>query len=326
RGHQVVALHMILLLDDRPEPSEHIRKLAARLDVPLHAVDLRHPFHELVIKPFLTGYRQGKTVNPCVICNPTIKFKLLREQAVRLGAKILATGHYARLRFSDSDERVRLFRARDRRKDQSYFLYGLTQPQLAQAFFPLGDFLKSEVRQLAADTGMSDWHRPESQEICFISDEDYRNFMEKHLGPALPEPGPVLDLEGRQVGEHQGIHRYTIGQRRGLGIPSSAPYYVVGLEPETNTVRVGRESDLNKVEMLVTDVNWIAAPPTTDKLEALVQVRSRHQEAPALLKHTGQGIIVRFNEPQMAITPGQSAVFYSDDEVIGGGIIERVIS
>lgn len=325
-GHQVVALHMILRPDDRPEPSEHIRQLAARLDVPLHAVDLRHPFHELVIKPFLKGYRQGKTVNPCVICNPTIKFKPLREQAAKLGAKILATGHYATLRFSDSDERVRLFRARDRRKDQSYFLYGLTQPQLAQALFPLGDLLKSEVRQLAADTGMSDWHRPESQEICFISDQDYRNFMEKHLGPDLPEPGPVLDLQGRQVGEHQGIHRYTIGQRRGLGIPSSAPYYVVGLEPETNTVRVGRESDLNKVEMLVTDVNWIVTPPTTDKLEALVQVRSRHQEAPALLKHTRQGIIVRFHEPQMAITPGQSAVFYSDDEVIGGGIIERVIS
>jgi tRNA-specific 2-thiouridylase len=173
---------------------------------------------------------------------------------------------------------------------------------------------------------MQGYYRPESQEICFISDEDYRAFLEQQLGSDLPEPGPVVDIKGRQLGEHAGIHRYTIGQRRGLGIPSSAPYYVIGLEPETNTIRVGRESDLRRREMLVTDVNWITASPPTSELKALVQIRSRHRESPASIKPTTGGILVCFREPQKAITPGQSAVFYSEDEVLGGGIIEQVLS
>lgn len=324
--HEVLALHMILRPEDSPEPGEHIVQLAARLSVPLHVVDLRRPFQQQVIKPFLEAYRRGKTPNPCVICNPSIKFTLLQEQAVKLGATTLATGHYVRLLRDESDGSLRLFRGRDRSKDQSYFLYRLDQAQLARTFFPLGNYLKSEVRKLAADAGMQGYYRPESQEICFISDNDYRAFLEQHLGSDLPGPGPVVDLKGRQLGEHGGIHRYTIGQRRGLGIPSSAPYYVTGLEPDTNTIRVGRESDLRRREMLVTDVNWIAASPPTSELQALVQIRSRHRESPALLKPTTGGTLVRFLEPQKAITPGQSAVFYSEDEVLGGGIIEQVLS
>ena len=323
---QVMAVHMILRPDEPPEPGKHIEQLVTRLGVPLHVMDLRRAFHQQVIKPFLDAYRRGKTPNPCVICNPRIKFTLLQKQALKLGAKMLATGHYARLLVDDPDGRLRLFRGRDRRKDQSYFLYGLNQVQLSQTLFPLGDFLKSEVKQLAAAAEMSDCYRPESQEICFIPDKDYRDFLAQHLGTHLPQPGPILDLEGRQLGEHGGIHRYTIGQRRGIGVPSSAPYYVVALEPDTNTVRVGRESDLNHGELLVKDVNWIAIPPPTAELQALVQVRSNHREAPAVLEPIDQEILVRFNEPQMAVTPGQSAVFYDDDEVLGGGIIERVIS
>jgi tRNA-specific 2-thiouridylase len=324
--HEVVALHMILHPEDAPEPGDHIVKLAARLHVPLHVVDLRRPFRQQVIKPFLEAYRRGETPNPCVICNPSIKFNLLQEQAFKLGATTLATGHYVRLLRDDSNGSLHLFRGRDRSKDQSYFLYRLSQAQLARTYFPLGNYLKSDTRKMAADAGMQGYYRPESQEICFISDKDYRAFLEEHLGSNLPKPGPVVDLKGQQLGEHKGIHRYTIGQRRGLGIPSSAPYYVIGLEPDTNTIRVGRESDLRRREMLVTDVNWIAASPPTSELQALVQIRSRHRESPASVRPTSAGTVVRFLEPQKAITPGQSAVFYNKDEVLGGGFIEQVLS
>jgi tRNA-specific 2-thiouridylase len=326
RGHEVIALHMILRPDDLPEPGKHIEHLATRLGVALQVVDLRRSFHHKVIEPFLESYREGKTPNPCVICNPEIKFTLLLEKALKTGARMLATGHYARVFVDDSKGRLRLFKGLDRKKDQSYFLYGLSQAQLASTFFPLGDLLKEQVKQLVAEAEISAYHRPESQEICFISDTDYRGFLERHLRSDLPKPGPVLDLNGRQLGEHRGIHRYTIGQRRGIGIPSSVPYYVVALEHETNTLRVGRKSDLSRKEMMVTDVNWIAATPTFSEFRALVRLRSRHQEAPAILKPINRGILVRFHEPQMAITPGQSAVFYCNDEVLGGGIIDRVIS
>jgi tRNA-specific 2-thiouridylase len=326
RGYRVLAVHMILRPDDPPEPCHPVIGLTSRIDIPLHVVDLRCPFHRHVIKPFLAAYRLGTTPNPCVICNPTIKFSLLREKAAELGGEMLATGHYARTVYDKSCEIFRLFRARDRSKDQSYFLYGLNQQQLAQAFFPLGDFRKSEVQRLATDAGMSGYHREESQEICFISDRDYRAFLEEHLSTDLPGPGPVVDLQGRQLGEHRGIHRYTVGQRRGISIPSSAPYYVVRLEPETNTVRVGRKSDLDHRKLLVTEVNWIAGSPPASETEALVQVRSRHREAPALLTVDGNHVVVTFSASQKSITPGQSAVFYSGQEVLGGGIIEQVIS
>ncbi len=324
-GHEVVAMHMILRPDDLPEPGKHIEHLAARLGVALQLVDLRRAFQHKVIEPFLESYREGKTPNPCVICNPEIKFNLLLERALKTGAGMLATGHYARIFVDESKGKLRLFKGLDRRKDQSYFLYGLSQAQLARTLLPLGDLLKNQVKQMAAEAGITAYHRPESQEICFISDTDYRGFLDRHLGPDLPKPGPVLDLNGRQLGEHGGIHRYTIGQRRGIGIPSSAPYYVVALEPETNTVRVGRKSDLSRKEMVVTEVNWIAATPTATEFRALVRLRSRHQEAPATMKPIDQGILVRFHEPQMAISPGQSAVFYCKDEVLGGGIIRQVI-
>jgi len=327
RGHRVVALHMSLSPDDPGRPGESVRTLAERLGVPLHGVDLRRVFREQVIQPFLEVYRRGMTPNPCVLCNPRIKFSLLRRYALDLGVRWLATGHYARIAPPESDGRLRLLRGRDRAKDQSYFLFGLTQEQLSHAVFPLGALLKGEVRKIAASAGLSVSSRPESQEICFIPDNDYRRFLEEHIGTdLLSSRGPVLDVEGRQVGEHDGIHRFTIGQRRGLGIPSSAPYYVVGLEPETNTVRVGRRKDLGHREFLVTDVNWIGIPAPAGPLEALVQVRSRHQEAPAVLAPDTKQILVRFHEPQAAITPGQAAVFYRGDEVLGGGMIQQVLS
>ena len=324
-GHPVLALHMILRTEDPPEPGKQIKELAVRLGVSLHVVDLRRAFQEQVIEPFVDAYRRGKTPNPCVVCNPKIKFSLLQEKAFELGANKLATGHYARILSDRSNGSLRLFRGRDRAKDQSYFLYGLNQVQLARTFFPLGNYLKSEVQKLADEGGLGGHYRPESQEICFISTRDYRDFLEQHLGPDLPGPGPVLDLDDRQVGKHQGIHRYTIGQRRGIGIPASSPYYVIGVEPDSKIVRVGRKSDLRRKELLVKSVNWIAMSPPSPNFEALVQVRSRHQEAPAIVKTGEEDSVVTFLEPQEAITPGQSAVFYRDEEVLGGGIIERVI-
>jgi tRNA-specific 2-thiouridylase len=324
-GLPVLALHMILRPEDSPDPGKQIMELTARLGVTLYPVDFRRAFQEQVIEPFVEAYRRGKTPNPCVVCNPRIKFSLLQEKAVELGANKLATGHYARIFSDSSNGSFRLFRGRDRAKDQSYFLYGLNQVQLARTFFPLGDYLKSEVKNLAAEAGMGGYYRAESQEICFISARDYRGFLEKHLGSDLPGPGPVLDLKDRLLGKHEGIHRYTIGQRRGIGIPASAPYYVVGLEPNSNIVRVGGKSDLRRKRLLVKEVNWIAMSPPSSKFEALVQVRSRHQEAPAMVETGEEASVVSFLEPQEAITPGQSAVFYRDEEVLGGGIIEQVI-
>jgi len=327
RDHPVVALHMSLSPHDPGRAGESLRTLAERLGVSLHGVDLRPAFLERVIRPFLEAYRRGMTPNPCVLCNPRIKFSLLRRHALDLGIRWLATGHYARIAPPESGGRLRLLRGRDRAKDQSYFLFGLTQEHLSQAIFPLGGLLKGEVRHIAASADLPVSSRPESQEICFIPDNDYRRFVEEQTGIDLVlARGPVVDVDGRQVGEHDGIHRFTIGQRRGLGIPSSAPYYVVGLEPETNTVRVGRRKDLKRREFLVTDVNWIGIPAPGEALEALVQVRSRHHEAPAVLAPDNEQVLVRFHEPQSAITPGQAAVFYRGDEVLGGGIIRQVLS
>jgi tRNA-specific 2-thiouridylase len=326
QGHSVLALHMILRPEDPPEPGKQIKELTARLGVTLHLVDLRLAFQKQVIEPFVDAYRKGMTPNPCVVCNPRIKFSLLQEKAIELGANSLATGHYARILFDSSQGILRLFRGRDRAKDQSYFLYGLNQLRLGRTFFPLGDYRKRDVRQLAAEAGMGGYYRAESQEICFISGRDYRDFLAGQLGRDLPGPGPVLDLEDRRLGKHKGIHRYTIGQRRGIGIPASTPYYVVGLEPESNIVRVGRKSDLRRRELLVKNVNWIAMSPPSSNFEALVQVRSRHREAPAMVEVGEEHSLISFFEPQEAITPGQSGVFYHDEEVLGGGIIERVLT
>ena len=324
--HPVLALHMMLRPEDPPKPGKQLKELAARLGVSLYLVDLRRAFQEQVIEPFVDAYRKGKTPNPCVVCNPRIKFSLLQEKAFELGANTLATGHYARIVFDISHGSFRLFRGRDRAKDQSYFLYGLNQSQLTRTFLPLGDYLKSEVKKLAALAGMGGYYRPESQEICFISHGNYREFLEGRLGKNLPGPGPVLDLEDRQVGKHEGIHRYTIGQRRGIGIPSSSPYYVVDWDPDSNIVRVGRKIDLCRKQLVVKKVNWIATAPPSSNFEALVQVRSRHREAPARIETGEKESLVSFQEPQEAITPGQSAVFYRDEEVLGGGVIERVLA
>lgn len=333
-GHEVFGVHMRLLPASREgrwcaesvlqESEGALKSLCVRLGIPLSIVDMRDAFERAVITPFLQAYRRGLTPNPCVLCNPRIKFGLLRKEAFRLGAERLATGHYARVLPPETGHhRFRLARGADPAKDQSYFLYGLTQEQLGEVWLPLGASRKRDIQRWAGETGYSHLVSGESQEICFIPQGDYLAFLVERFGlPREGIPGPIVDMEGRVLGEHRGIHAYTVGQRRGLGIPSTAPYYVVKLDPRANSVHVGRNDDLLQREVRVHAVNWVSVPPPSEPLCAAVRIRNQHLPAPArLIPIDSQEVLIHFHEPQRAVTPGQAAVFYDGDLVLGGGTI-----
>jgi tRNA-uridine 2-sulfurtransferase len=304
-----------------------LKELASSLGIPLTVVDMREAFERLVIRPFLLAYLRGLTPNPCITCNPELKFGLLLQAAQHQGAVRLATGHYARLLPPDfPEDRFRLFRAHDHKKDQSYFLYRLTQEQLASAAFPLGNLEKSDVLRWAGEAGLSSLIPEESQEICFIPSGNYHEFLRRmpDLSP-LPPTGRIVDMEGNVLGEHRGIFAYTVGQRRGMGIASSAPYYVVDLDASTNTVRVGRANHLFRQELDAKNVNWVSIPPPSGPLRCQVRIRNQHIPAPALVTRVGEAqATVRFDEPQRAVTPGQAAVFYDGDLLLGGGTIRKM--
>jgi tRNA-uridine 2-sulfurtransferase len=334
QGHEVLALYMRLLPASRSRRwdaeavlqirEQALQELSARLAIPLHVVDLRQEFDELVIQPFLDAYRSGFTPNPCILCNPRIKFRLLLDVARQLGADRLATGHYVRLLPPQGGcTRFRLLRGRDPQKDQSYFLCALTQEQLASALFPLGDELKTEVQRWAEDAGWAAQLAEESQEICFIPAGHYREFLEDRLETRVSSPrGAIVDREGRVLGEHQGIFSYTVGQRRGLGIASSAPYYVVALDPERNRVIIGRADDLQRQELIAENVNWVSVAPPHATIRCQVRLRNQHRPAAArVIPLSRAEVQIRFDTPQRAVTPGQTAVFYDEDLVLGGGII-----
>ncbi len=309
-----------------PEDVQDARRVADQIDIPHYVINLRQRFEEEIVNYFIKEYLHGYTPNPCVRCNEKIKFGLLLRQAEELGAVALATGHYARLIWQADKGRYTLWRGRDHQKDQSYFLFSLQQEQLQKILFPLGGKSKEEVRQLAQRLGLRVANKKESQEICFIPHNDYRRFLEEKLGRNIFSPGEIVNLQGKVLGTHHGLYSYTIGQRRGLGLAAPRPYYVLSLDREKNRVIVGSSEELKARGLIVKEVNWISFPEPVSELEALVQIRYRHPGAKAILQPLAEGRVrVNFRIPQRAVTPGQAAVFYWGEEVLGGGWIEATL-
>jgi tRNA-uridine 2-sulfurtransferase len=302
--------------------------VAERLKIPHHVIDMQQAFRDLVIQNFLQEYVSGRTPNPCVQCNEKVKFGLLLNIAREFGADYLATGHYARVEYRPDLGRHILKKGVDRQKDQSYFLYRLNQEQLSRVLFPLGDLEKHDVWKIADDLDLPADQIAESQEICFINGGNYRSFLQDEIPHALKE-GQIVDSQGKEVGWHQGVAFYTIGQRRGLGLSSvkreGGPLYVTGLDPQTNRVVVGSEAELTHRRLIARDLNLIKNHGREEGkwFEVTAKVRYRAEEASALAKVEEQDRLeVMFDHPQRAVTPGQSAVLYQGEEVVGGGIIE----
>jgi len=332
-GWDVIGAYMRLFDVDGVSPSGHCitgyeagaSSMARLLGIPFYIFDFRDAFSSEIIVPFVEGYRCGMTPNPCIMCNDRMKFRLLRAKGLELGASYLATGHYARIRFCPERGRHLLLKGLDRQKDQSYFLFTLTQDQAGSSLFPLGERTKVMVRSKAQLLGLPVWKKEESQEICFVPDADYRAFVHDMAGESTV-PGPIVDMDGNALGRHRGIFRFTVGQRRGLGIASREPYYVVRLEPEANRVVVGHLGDLSSRGLLASNVNWIGGEPPVGPEEVMVKVRYRSREIPAILEPlNGCRAQARFLKPTGAVTPGQAAVFYRGEEVLGGGWIDRGI-
>jgi tRNA-specific 2-thiouridylase len=310
-----------------PDSMALARRVAARLDIPFYVLDAKELFYSTVVQSFLDGYAQGVTPNPCVICNRQIKWDFLLNHALALGADYLATGHYARKQEAD-DGKWQLLRSSDHSKDQSYILHVLTQEKLAKALFPVGEYPKPEIRKLAGTFGLPTAARPDSQDLCFLAGEDYREFLRRNA-PEIGRPGPVLTRDGKVLGEHQGLAYYTIGQRKGLGVASPVPLYVLAKYAATNTLVVGSEDELGSRELTAKDVNWISGEAPRELFRAEVKTRYTAREAWAEITLPGdnqpgetfRSLGVRFDEPQRDITPGQAAVFYDGDLVLGGGTI-----
>ncbi len=316
-GHDVVG--GTALLFDGADVSA-AQKQARDLGIPHHVFDLRKAFRENVMEPFAAIYGRGETPNPCVLCNRTIKFGALLEEALALGCDAVATGHYARLRYDSGSGRQLLLRGVDPAKDQSYFLAGLTQAQLSKILFPLGGLTKPEVRAIAEEAGLTCSSSRESQDICFLPDGDHLTFLRSRL--TLTE-GDFVDGEGHVLGRHQGLPCYTLGQRRGTGVASDRRLYVVEKRPETNAVVLGDESMLYTTRAWVTDVRYYPFETLTEPLRVAARTRYRQKDAPATLYPAEEGAMLEFDLPQRAVTPGQAAVFYDGDVVVGGGMIRR---
>jgi len=304
---------------------EDARRVASLLGIPHYVLNMKKPFWEYVIKPFCESYLKGLTPNPCVLCNKFIKFDELLRRAKLLGADFVATGHYARIEYDSKRDRYILKRGRDKARDQSYFLYVMTQAQLSSTLMPVGNFSKEKVRNIARRQGFPVADKPGSQEICFVERGSYAEFVTKFF-PEGARPGPIYDTKGRKVGQHKGIAFYTIGQRRGLGVAMGRPIYVLKIDPENNAIIVGEEKQLYKKSLIAGDVNFITIEELKEPMRVQAKIRYMHEEAEALISPAEDGRVrVDFEEPQRAITPGQAVVFYQGDEVVGGGRIEQVI-
>jgi len=303
-----------------PDAMALARRVAATLDIPFYVVDAKEIFHATVVQAFLDGYDQGFTPNPCLVCNRSIRWEYLLEHALALGAEFMATGHYARRRMTD-DGRIELLRAVDRSKDQSYVLHVLTQEKLAKSLFPVGEYPKAEIRRLAESFGLPTASRADSQDLCFLAGQDYRDFLRRNA-PQVAHPGPIVSRDGRTLGAHDGLAYYTIGQRKGLGISSPVPLYVLGKDAASNTLIVGVAEELGQSTLTAVDVNWTSGKAPAAAFSAEVKIRYTAKEAPArVTPREGGRAEVRFTDPQRDITPGQAAVFYDGELLLGGGLI-----
>ncbi|MBI5353718.1 MAG: tRNA 2-thiouridine(34) synthase MnmA [Chloroflexi bacterium] len=303
-----------------PDSMAQARRVAGILDIPFYVIDAKDVFRETVVQYFLDGYARGETPNPCLLCNRQIRWTFLLNHALALGAEFMATGHYVRRKTMD-DGRSVLFRALDHSKDQSYVLHVLKQDQLAHALFPVGDFPKPEIRRIAADFGLPTASRADSQDLCFLAGEDYRGFLQRNASDIL-SPGEIVTTDGRVIGKHDGLPNYTIGQRKGLNVPSPVPLYVITKQASNNVLVVGTLDELGFAELTARDVNWMSGEAPCEPFHAQVKIRYTAKEAEALVSPLdGDQVSVKFDAPVRDVTSGQAAVFYVDEEVIGGGII-----
>ena len=339
-GYEVIAVSMLLAgnaeghegsccsIDD----FQDARRVSERLDIPYYVLNLKDAFQSRVINVFSHEYVQGRTPNPCLLCNRDLKFDLLWQRARELDAHYVATGHYARIVQDANTQRYQLLRGSDQSKDQSYFLFTLSQEQLARTLFPVGHLTKAEVRDKAHSLGLGLADKPESQDICFVPDGNYARFLEQRLSPERFTPGKVVDRKGQVLGSHTGIHRFTIGQRRGLGLGGQPePMYVSNIDATTGQVEVGSKADLQASGLHASRVNWINSidgqqPQEADEIMATVKIRYRYPPIPArILPQPGSKAEVRFQYACPAVTPGQAVVFYDGDRILGGGWIEGAL-
>ncbi|MHB8991255.1 MAG: tRNA 2-thiouridine(34) synthase MnmA [Chloroflexota bacterium] len=304
---------------------EDARRVADLVGIPHYTLNFRDIFDRTVIEDFAQEYLRGRTPNPCVRCNRFVKFDALLAKARSLGAEWLATGHYARVGRSEGG-RYLLRKAVDGSKDQSYALYSLTQEQLAHTLFPLGGMEKSETRRIAAKLGLVTAEKPDSQEICFVPDNDYSGFLRRRI-PSAARPGPILDRKGEVLGTHPGIAFFTVGQRKGLGLASGDPLYVLEIIPERNAVVVGKREALYSPGLIAEDLNWVSVEQPAEPIRVEARIRYRAVAVPAAARMQEEGrLLLEFDEPQRAVSPGQSVVLYQGDRVVAGGTIERAIS
>ncbi|HTQ54494.1 MAG TPA: tRNA 2-thiouridine(34) synthase MnmA [Bryobacteraceae bacterium] len=343
RGERVVGLTMQLWNQRRfPELSSagatgrccslddvyDARRVAEQIGIPYYVVNFERQFEQRVIAPFVSEYLAGRTPIPCTLCNNFIKFDQFLEMADSVGARHIATGHYARIAWHAASGRYQLRKAVDETKDQTYFLFGLTQAQLARSLFPLGEMRKSDVRQLAREMDLTVADKDESFEICFVPNGDYAAFMDAYLRDkgvaAARTAGQIVTTDGRTLGEHDGVHHFTVGQRKGLGVATGEPLYVIATNPQSQQVTVGRNEDLLRAGLIAREVNWVSVAGLPAPARAAVKIRNKHAAASATLYPTADPgrVEVHFDAPQRAVTPGQAAVFYDGSLVLGGGWIE----